>query len=131
MWSLAVKDYHSEWLQMKEKYPIGCIVQGAGKYFYPWGTIVKGHDFEAVYQGREDLLHGKSLIARVIGYGESNMWLVLSKNKKGNDMDKLAYLNKFHREVSVVTGSSGQVRAAIPAGMLMRNRCTMLSSGKK
>lgn len=47
---------------------------------------MKGHDFEAVYQGQEDLLHGKALIARVIGYGESNMWLVLSKNKKGNDM---------------------------------------------
>ncbi len=77
IWSMAVKDYHSEWMQTKEKYPVGSIVQGICQHFYPHGTIVKGDDFDAVYQGWEDAILRKSLTAQVAGYDETNMWLVL------------------------------------------------------
>lgn len=76
-WSLAVKDYCSEWVKAKENYPIGCKVQIVCQYFYPQGAIAAGDDFVAVYRGTEESPLRKSLTAQVTGYDEVNMWLVL------------------------------------------------------
>ena len=77
IWTLAVSDYYSEWLKMKEKYLIGCKVQGICQYFYPQGAIIEGNDFVAVYRGREEVIWREKVTAQVTGYDESNMWLVL------------------------------------------------------
>ncbi|MDE7478455.1 MAG: hypothetical protein K2M91_10980 [Lachnospiraceae bacterium] len=77
IWTLAVRDYYSEWLEMKEKYSIGCEVQGVCQYFYPQGAIIEGNDFAAVYRGREEVIWREQVTAQVAGYDELNMWLVL------------------------------------------------------
>lgn len=42
IWTLAVRNYYSEWLKIKEKYSIGCKAQDVCQYFYPQRAIIEG-----------------------------------------------------------------------------------------
>lgn len=84
-WNAEIKAYHKLWKFQKEKYPIGKIVEGEIKYFYPQGIIMQIGETKGVYQAREskesdvyrkyplDKIKGK-----VKGYDEKNMWLIIS-----------------------------------------------------
>lgn len=76
-WILAIEPYYNEWLNIKQKYPIGTNLKGVCKFFYPQGTIIEGGDYVALYIGKKDLSINSTLEACVKKYDEDNFWLVL------------------------------------------------------
>lgn len=77
LWHDILKKYEKLWKMTKKKYPIGFNVQGVISYFYPQGTIIKGNDFIAIYEGKDLFCLNKSVQYTVKSYDDTNMWLVL------------------------------------------------------
>lgn len=77
IWITAIKLYYEEWLEMKAKYSIGKVINGVCKYFYPQGVIIKGKDYMALYKGKKEVSLNELVVARVMGYDEDNLWLIL------------------------------------------------------
>ncbi len=76
MWKKCTNPYQEKWSQTKEKYYVGKIIHGMCKCFYPQGTMIEGEDFLAVCDEECLQLH-ENVIAKVVGYDEINMWLVV------------------------------------------------------
>lgn len=85
IWNKTIKDYCDIWKLQKQKYPIGKIVEGEIKYFYPQGIIIKIGEAMGIYRYRESNVIGECtkypldmIKGRVEGYDEKNLWLVIS-----------------------------------------------------
>ena len=69
----------------KEKYPIGKIVEGKIKYFYPQGIVMQIGETKGIYQDKESKASNEfskypldTIKGKVKGYDEKNMWLIIS-----------------------------------------------------
>lgn len=77
VWLTSIQHYRKEWEQTKSKYTIGKKVKGYSSFFYPQGVIVKGCDFYAVYNNLMVNFINQKVEAKVKGYDEKNMWLII------------------------------------------------------
>lgn len=77
VWQSVLKKYEHRWSAIKERYPVGVFVQGVNSYSYPQGTIIKGNNFIAVYQGNAPFCFNKVVRYKVKSYDDINMWLVV------------------------------------------------------
>lgn len=84
-WKAEIKAYYKNWEFQKVKYPIGKIVEGEIKYFYPQGIIMQIGETKGIYQDKESKESNEyikyplnTIKGKVKGYDEKNMWLIIS-----------------------------------------------------
>ena len=76
VWDKALDEYKQTWNMTKKKYKINDFITATFAYFYPQGPIFKNKNIVIKYVGDKTVkLHDK-LTLTVIGYDDTNMWLV-------------------------------------------------------
>lgn len=75
VWQCVLKKHKKRWEFTKKKYSIGKTIQGICKCFYPYGTIIEGDDFIAIYKGRESININQLVSIKVTNYDDINMWI--------------------------------------------------------
>lgn len=89
VWEKNASEIRAVWNIEKEKYPIGSLVKGTIRYFYPQGIIFDLDNLQGCANfdcckkmSKPSSLYPSRLISgRVCGYDEYNMWILLDKCK--------------------------------------------------
>lgn len=76
IWNDILKNHRSDWESAKQKYKINDSITAELAFYYPQGPIFKvGHVF-VKYTGNQDVFIHEKRIMKVIGYDETNMWII-------------------------------------------------------
>lgn len=76
IWNVVLKKYSDAWNKTKEKNKIGDYIIGNLKCYYPQGAIFTSKDFIINYKGTKNIAIHSDLEMRIIGYDETNMWVI-------------------------------------------------------
>lgn len=96
VWSRHLETHREEWEKVKDRNPIGSLVEGFLNVFYPHGVIIDleegGHGVANAdeYQASthsSNLLPGRKVTGTVKGYGEVNQWIILDNIKPSEEVE--------------------------------------------
>ncbi|SEW03192.1 hypothetical protein SAMN05216413_0903 [Ruminococcaceae bacterium KH2T8] len=75
-WNHYINEYAEAWNATKTRHTVGSNCSGKIKAFYPQGSLVEGADYIGICPNEQGSLHEVKNY-RIIGYDESNLWLIL------------------------------------------------------
>jgi ribosomal protein S1 len=78
-WNIATSEKRKTWVILKKQYPIDTVVVCKVKYFYPQGCILEIGDLQGICTVKSNVSPNDSINGKVIGYDETNMWLIISE----------------------------------------------------
>lgn len=92
IWKEVLKEYNDAWNKTKEKYKIGDSIIGNLKYYYPQGAIFISKDTIINYKGTKNVAIHSDLEMRIIGYDETNMWVITEQYSEKYLMTRCIYM---------------------------------------
>lgn len=78
-WNMVTIEQRNRWNILKKQYSIGNEVECKVKYYYPQGWILNVGELHGVCECNFELSPNQLIRGKVIGYDETNMWLIISE----------------------------------------------------
>ncbi len=76
VWAESTHKQAQKWEKIKNKYAIGSLMVARLVYFYPQGPIFEKEGILINYKGKEQVELLSELVMTVIGYDDTNMWVI-------------------------------------------------------
>lgn len=78
VWNQYLYKHAEAWNVTKTRHSLGSICSGQTKAFYPQGQLIEGSDYMGIFPIESGCIHEVKDYC-VVGYDESNMWLILKQ----------------------------------------------------
>ncbi|SEQ06166.1 hypothetical protein SAMN02910289_01152 [Lachnospiraceae bacterium RM5] len=75
-WNDALRDYRKIWESIKNNYKLNSNITATLMYFYPQGAIFKVNNIIINYIGENEVQLHEKLNMKIVGYDETNMWII-------------------------------------------------------
>ena len=76
IWNDSLKSYRQTWNSIKHTYLLNNYITAKLMYFYPQGAIFKIDNIIINYIGNEEVKIHEELKMKIVGYDDSNMWII-------------------------------------------------------
>lgn len=76
VWEYSTRDYRQTWKLAKYKYHINDYITATLMYYYPQGAIFMTDNVIINYKGKVKVNIHDELRMKVIGYDDTNMWII-------------------------------------------------------
>ena len=76
IWNDSLKTYRHIWNSIKQTYLLNNYITAKLMYFYPQGAIFKIDNVIINYIGNEKVQIHEELRMKIVGYDDSNMWII-------------------------------------------------------